>query len=244
MTIFLTLLCYSAVQMATMAPSPLDDLGLLRDRLGSERAVGRVLGKGQRTVWGWLQKEHKLQPRSVKLIRGATAVVDRITVERDYAPSELEYVLESPWEALGGTPPSELIKAGRAEEVLAALGETEVTMPHWKQEFRRELDESVKARLEGEGLLHEGFVFLRVLGDEETTEFAGAARRSLDASANEEAFNAFLAPYWERLSGVATTTAPTVIQPDRDEPASEGEFNIDDLLIIDGGMASLRFLER
>jgi hypothetical protein len=239
----MTSLWYSAVQMAAIAPSPLEDLGLLRDRLGSERAVGRVLGKGQRTVWGWLQKEHKLQARSVDLIRGATAVVDRITVERDYAPAELEYVLGTPWDALGGTPPAELIKAGRAEEVLAALGETEVSMPMWKQELRRELDESIRARLEGEGPLREGFVFLRALDEEETMTFAGAARRTLDASADEDAFDAYLAPYWARLTAPQQATA-AVIEPDPDEPTDEGEFNIDDLLIIDGGMASLRFLER
>lgn len=103
-----------------IAPSPREELGILCQRLGSESAAARLLGKNKKTVWEWVNRPQKLQERSVRAIHGAALVVERIVSEHDYDATELEYVLRTPWPALGAAP-AELIRNGQAEMVVAVL---------------------------------------------------------------------------------------------------------------------------
>ncbi len=228
----------------SIAPSPRQEVDLLCEWLGSVSATARILGKDARTIRGWVNTPQKMQRRSATLVHAAAQVVDRMA-RSGYDPTQLEHVLVMPWPALKGQPPVELIQAGRAHEVLEVLPQPSVAaavaVQPWRLELENELDVSLAARLGGGGPLHEAFLFLRALSDAEAKAFGYVARDALKGSPDEETFDAFLAPYWARLAASPPDRpAPAVIELHPDDAGADDDFNIDDLLIVDGGMTSSR----
>jgi uncharacterized protein (DUF2384 family) len=230
------------------AHQPQEELAELCRLVGSQNGAARVLGRPKALVSRWRQQPDRLRPQSIRLISDTWAVT-RKAAEVFGLGTQLEAVLLAPRPEFGYERPAELIQSGRTDELLARLselaGETEaiaIAAPEWKQQLDRELEESIAARVDGGGRLHESFVFLLGFDAEEAEAFAAEARAALAEAANEDQFDAFLAPQWERYEPTARPE-PAVATLDPDEEPAEDEFNIDDLLLVSGGMASRRFRE-
>lgn len=235
--------------MAIAVHSPHDEIAELSRLVGSQNGVARVLGRTPAVLSRWSHQPDKIRPTGRRLLSEALAVTSKVA-DVYGIEGQLESLLVTPRPELGYLLPAELIREGRAEELVKRLdqlagGEAFAVPVHsaetagmtWKVDLQQELDES----LAGERL-HEGFVFLAALTQEQREEFAGLARKELAAADSEEEFDRFLEPYWQQLQAAPRHVAVTTIPPEPGEESVHDEFNIDDLLIPDdGGMTSRRF---
>lgn len=213
----------------------------------SDRALAAALGTDNHAVAAWRKGTRRMRRPYVDLLPYMDAVAERLA-EAGVPSRDVVYVLQQPWPALGTKPPAEVLKTGSLTAVLEAVPTVAgsatpagVAEPAWKADVRAELDASLLSRLRQGGQLHESFSFLLALEPHEAVAFAEQARHELDRAAGEDEFDAFLAPYWQRLREHKPVERRTVIEADPDEPAPGEPFSIDDLLILDGGMASRLF---
>ncbi len=97
-----------------------DQLVELEAVVGSRRQVARLLGVHHGRISAWLASA---RPRAaaVRRIADAAAVVDALAARGGSSPDAIVSLLEAPWAELNGARPSELIAAGQAAEVLAAV---------------------------------------------------------------------------------------------------------------------------
>src|SRR5918999_122820 len=185
--------------MAVLAPHrPDEELAELCVLVGSQNGAARVLGRPKAQVSRWRQNPDQMRPQSIRLIGDAWAVT-RKAAEIYGRGAQLEAVLVAPRPELGYCRPAELIRSGRADELLALLNEVatedaevESLAAPWRQELERELEESVAARTDGSGQLHESFVFLLGFDAQESEAFAAEARAALAEATSASHFDAFL----------------------------------------------------
>jgi transcriptional regulator with XRE-family HTH domain len=97
-----------------------DQLVELEAVVGSRRQVARLLGVHHGRISAWLGSS---RPRAAALrrIADAAAAVEALAARGGSSPDAIVSLLEAPWDELNGARPSELIAAGRAAEVTAAV---------------------------------------------------------------------------------------------------------------------------
>jgi hypothetical protein len=238
--------------MSSNLLTPRDELEELRVELGSQRAVARVLGKSQRQVWEWFARSTRIQPENARLINDVWAVCEAI--KSRVGAVELEHVLEMRWPTLMYRCPVDLIRAGNTDFVLEAVaaGPPEEAAPSddsegdaaFVEQVRSELEVSIRARLEDVGQVHEDFLFLFDMDDDQVMTFAGTARRTLDQAPSAADWEAFIDSQWEGSVAAPErrwdpVTAPRIT--DLELADSSNGLELADLLLPGGAMASRRF---
>jgi len=234
-----------AVEPQVQLRPPREALRRLAERVPSDRALGRMLGTDNHAIAGWRSATRQMRRKHAQLVAQMDAVVELLSSVGVH-PSDLEYVIDQPWGALGSKSPKEALEEGQLEPVLKAVptmfgeqAKEEAVVIDWKDATRRELAESVAAALAHQPL-HEDFAFLHGLPEEEVQSFAETARLALADGITESEWEQFLD---EQFAMAAAKPAPSiraaVAEPDYDD---HPRLRSEDILIIpDGGMASLRF---
>jgi transcriptional regulator with XRE-family HTH domain len=115
-----------------------DQLVELEAVVGSRRQVARLLGVHHGRISAWLGGS---RPRAAALrrIADAAAVVEALAARGGSSPDAIVSLLEAPWDELNGVRPSELIAAGRAAEVTAAVRRSAASRGGRKLNVEREL---------------------------------------------------------------------------------------------------------
>ena len=102
-----------------IALSTREELAELERCLGSQAAVARVMGRDPSIVSRWMSAPTRRLNRASCAAVGAAYVVVNALLSQE--STEIEHVLTSPWPALDGHAPCELIARGKSEPILEAI---------------------------------------------------------------------------------------------------------------------------